>query len=297
MKSNEQDYSNFESIDHINASMAMNELTSELEEQSRVGLPWITCAEVRKPLEREQAKLFKTAQGLSDEWEKSREECGRAPTYPGAIMTRQAPNLDHFTAQAVMLAKALESYQLGKMLATCDLISDALEDERETVKTLSRQVEVLEAKAGESDALRGQIEAMKTTIRILENSQANTQTMLKDAKEQLNRIEKKTDGIPALVEESRDETEKALRLTEAVLKELSITSFEERKVYFGNANGKTQAAIAKELKCKKDHVIYLTKKINAKLQRARRPKMSWNNTTWRRENIKPIEEYSTENQI
>lgn len=182
MKDDTPDYSAFQSIDHINAWEALKNLTAELEERNKNGLSWILCNETRAYLEQEQTELLKQARDFSNKWEERRKECGRVPEYPGAFMTRQAPKFDDFTARAVMLIQAYGSYTQGEMLATCDLLSGALEKERETVKTLLCQIETLGAKAGESDALRGQVEAMKLTVQTLQNGIEDKQTIIDQLK-------------------------------------------------------------------------------------------------------------------
>ncbi|MEA4863729.1 MAG: hypothetical protein VB042_10525 [Victivallaceae bacterium] len=104
--------------------------------------------------------------------------------------------------------------------------------------------------------------------------------------------DKKLEGVPPLVEEARDETVKVSRLSDTIIKQMGKMSEEERTVYFGNADGKTQARLANELKCSIDHIRYLAKKINKKLQSTGRPQMTWNNRNIKRDRGKPIDEYS-----
>ena len=178
MKNSTPDHSEFQSIDHINAFQALEDLTTDLKGRIHSGLPWISCSEVREYFEQEQADLLKQVLDFSEIWKKYRKECGRIPEYPGASMTRQSPKLDNFTAHAIMLVQAFKNYEQGEMLATCDLLYDALEKERGTVQTLSCQIEILEAKAGESDALRGQIDALKITVKTLEDGIADKQAVI-----------------------------------------------------------------------------------------------------------------------
>lgn len=116
---------------------------------------------------------------------------------------------------------------------------------------------------------------------------------LKESRKTLDKVARCVEGVPILVDESRNETEKAIRLSDSVIKNMGFSD-EERTVFFGNRGNKTQSCIAQELKCKKDHVIYVTKKINVKLMNSGRPKMIWNNASIRRDNIIPIDEYSIE---
>lgn len=186
MKANEPDYSQFQSIEHINAHIALNGFISELEQKGQDGLSWIKEATVREHLELEQAAILQQAREFSETWEERRKECGRVPAFPGAFFARQAPQFDDFTEKAILLLQNYGSYIQGEMLATCELFIDALKEEQTAVKELLRQISTLEAKAGESEALRGQIETLKGIINVLQN---NNSAVLNTIKDKMNKLQ------------------------------------------------------------------------------------------------------------
>lgn len=179
MKANEPDYSQFQSIEHINAHIALNGFISALEQKGQDDLSWIKEATVREHLELEQAAILQQAREFSKTWEERRKECGRVPAFPGAFFARQAPQFDDFTEKAILLLQNYGSYIQGEMLATCELFIDALKEEQTTVKELLRQISTLEAKAGESEALRGQVKALEKACKEMENRIQDHQTLIK----------------------------------------------------------------------------------------------------------------------
>ena len=177
MSSNEPDYSQFQSIDHINASIALGGLISELEEKAGAGLPWITDPKSREFMEQKQTDLLQHAREFAEIWEERRKECGRVPAFPGAFYVRQAPQFDDFTQRAIMLLQDYEMCHALEMQFTCDIITGLLEKEREAFYNLNKQVEILRAKAGESEALRGQAQALEKVCKELEKRIQENQTI------------------------------------------------------------------------------------------------------------------------
>ena len=63
------------------------------------------------------------------------------------------------------------------MQFTCDMITGLLEKEREAFYNLNKQIEILRAKAGESEALRGQVQALEKACKEMEKRIQDNQTI------------------------------------------------------------------------------------------------------------------------
>lgn len=177
MSTKEPDWSQFQSIDHINASIALGGLISELEEKAGAGLPWITDPKSREQMEQRQTDLLQHAREFAEIWKERRKECGRVPAFPGAFYARQAPQFDDFTQRAIMLLRDYETCHTLEMQFTCDMITGLLEKEREAFCNLNKQIEILRAKAGESEAFRGQAQALEKVCKVLEKRIQENQTI------------------------------------------------------------------------------------------------------------------------
>lgn len=177
MSTKEPDCSQFQSIDHINASIALGGLISELEEKAGAGLSWISDLKSREHMEQKQKALLQQARDFAEIWKERRKECGRVPAFPGAFYVRQAPQFDDFTQRAIMLLRDYETFSALKMQFTCDMITGLLEKEREAFYNLNKQIEILRAKAGESKALRGQVQALEKACKEMEKRIQDNQTI------------------------------------------------------------------------------------------------------------------------
>ena len=188
------------------------------------------------------------------------------------------------------------------MLHSLDGYSNLLAASLQYAETCEN-IEHLSQTIAELTPIAKQCPELKKTIERLEKEKAEREPLEQwlmarfdksDAERKAEHAElnKKLAGVPPLVEEARDETVKVSRLSDAIIKQMGGMSDDERTVYFGNADGKTQARLAIELKCSIDHIRYLVKKINKKLQHVGRPKMIWNNRDQKRDRSKPIYEYS-----
>lgn len=69
------------------------------------------------------------------------------------------------------------------MQFTCDMITGLLEKEREAFYNLNRQIEILRAKAGESEALRGQVQALEKACKEMEKRIQDNQTIIEILRE------------------------------------------------------------------------------------------------------------------
>lgn len=183
MSTKEPDCSQFQSIDHINASIALGGLISELEEKAGAGLPWISDLKSREHMEQKQKALLQQAREFAEIWKERRKECGRVPAFPGAFYARQAPQFDDFTQLAIMLLRDYETCHALKMQFTCDMITGLLEKEREAFYNLNKQIEILRAKAGESEALRGQVQALEKACKEMEKRIQDNQTIIEILRE------------------------------------------------------------------------------------------------------------------
>lgn len=184
MSSNEPDWSQFQSIDHINASFALGGLISELEKKAGAGLPWITDPKSREFMEQKQTDLLQHAREFAEIWEERRKECGRVPAFPGAFYVRQAPQFDDFTQRAIMLLRDYETFSALKMQFTCDMITGLLEKEREKIKALSSKVET-------SGTNEKRIDELKSMI----------QEVLNDNSKMLNFLSQKIDKYQETIED------------------------------------------------------------------------------------------------
>lgn len=184
MSTKEPDWSQFQSIDHINASIALGGLISELEEKAGAGLPWITDPKGREHMEQEQKALLQQAREFAETWKERREECGRVPAFPGAFYARQAPQFDDFTQRAIMLLRDYETYHSLEIQFTCDMITGLLEKEREKIKALSSKVET-------SGANEKRIDELKSMI----------QEVLNDNSKMLNFLSQKIDKCQETIED------------------------------------------------------------------------------------------------
>ena len=235
MSTKEPDWSQFQSIDHINASIALGGLISELEEKAGAGLPWISDPKGREHMEQEQKALLQHAREFAEIWEERRKECGRVPAFPGAFYARQAPQFDDFTQRAIMLLRDYETCHTLEMQFTCDMITGLLEKEREAFCNLNKQVEILRAKAGESEALRGQARALEKVCKELEKRIQENQTITEMFRELLTRnsetrnyLAQKIDKVQETVEDQhRHAGEKWATIPKCVRAVLSAVELEE----------------------------------------------------------------------